>query len=352
MRIKWTIFIALVLVIGFFLVDNRSYLSAENVDLGQFQITYPTLGKVRDVIIAKGKIVYDHQFKFRSHVSGRVTDFTLSEGDKVERGQDLLRIIESHVAMDLKAAKIELQHSQNKINVITKDIHDIQRLVKVGGMSSYELEQKRLELDSAIQDKQRVQLDIDRLELNQKLSSLISPVQGMVVSIAIQNNLRVNTGDELLSIAGGDGLYVAAYIDAIDAERIYVGQTVVFSEQEDSIQRRRGKVKEIGRLITDLQRPNSVKVTIEPLDSIQDLLLSQQLYVEVVIIEEDLVMRIPQELVYQEQDQQIVYVLTDSGDVVSRAVVTVPGDITFVKVVSGVSLTDRLVPKSNVGGSY
>jgi multidrug efflux pump subunit AcrA (membrane-fusion protein) len=135
----------------------------------------------------------------------------------------------------------------------------------------------------------------------------------------------------------------------MDLGRIAVGQKVSFSDQEDSERRRTGRVKEIGRAVAGNQRQNTVKLVIEPLEAIDDLRLNQQLYVEFVTREEEAVLRVPRELVYERGGQRLVNVLTPEG-ARPRPIRTAPGDAAFDKVLGGIGAADRLLPRNAVQG--
>lgn len=341
---KLVTWLSLVLGLGALIV-----LSGEELGFGEkhtasvlSQAIMPTVGPIRDIITAKGRVAYNHQFVLRAHISGQVTELAVKEGDEVTRGRHLLRITAPQEEIDLDLRKIDLQRGQKKLSAIDEELIASRRLVAVGGMSQYELDQKTLERDLANKERQRAQLEISRLEQSRALSTLISPVKGLVLSVTVENGQRVNAGDELVSLTGGAGPYIITFVDAMDVERIHSGQSVVFSTQEDGGKQRKGIVREIGRAVADSQRPNSVKVVIEPLESIHDMPISQQLYVEIIILEEASVLRIPRELLSQEGGHQVVYVLTEQG-IVTKPVQIQSGDVSFAKVISGLTLSDRLV---------
>jgi RND family efflux transporter MFP subunit len=309
----------------------------------KFVIT-PTLGSLRDVIIAKGTVAYNRQAIIRSHINGQVTALTAHEGNEVTLGQQLIRISHPQEEIDLDLRKIELQRGQDNLAALNKDVAAMQRLITVGAISQFELDQKILDRNITEKDIEKVRLELARIKQTVALTNFVSPVKGLVLSVSVENGQRVNVGDELISLSGGNGPYVQAHIDAMDLERVHIGQMAIFSNQEDGGKRRKGRVKEISRSVATAQRPNTVKVIIEPQESIRDLRLSQQLYVELVILEEDSVIRIPREFVYKENGREVVYVLSDKG-IIAKTIQTQPGDISFLKLKSGLEQTDRLVRK-------
>lgn len=303
---------------------------------------YPTIGPVRDVIIAKGTVTLAHQLTLRAPVSGRISGLTVREGSDVRAGQRLLRIDDAQDDAELELRKLELQRNKAKLAALEREQDVIRRLVEIGSSARYELEQKSLEADLARKDISRAELELARFVEKKAQSTLASPEPGMLVAIPVVTGQFVHAGDELLTLAGGAARTVVAYVDAMDLERLSVGQAVEFSDQEDVGIRRRGKVKEIGRAVGGGQRQNAVKLVVEPLDPIDDLRISQQLYVEFVVLDEAQTLRVPKDYVSTLGDQKFVYVATAQG-IDRRPVKTLRGDANFERVLAGVGIDDQLV---------
>lgn len=311
------------------------------------QGTRATVGPIRDVIFAKGTLAYDHQLSLRVQTGGRVAPFTLREGSAVRRGQELLRVIDPQDDIERSLRQLEQARAEAKLAAMRKEVAALTRLVEIGSSAAWDLEQKKLELNMAAKDVERAAIELRRLEAKLALGSLKSPIDGMVIAVPLVPGQLVHVNEEALTVAGGNSRFIVAYLDAMDVERIAIGQDVVFSDQEDSTRRRLGKVKDIARAIASSQRQNTVKVTVAALEPIADLRLSQQLYVEFVLFESKGALRVPRELVYARDGQKLVNVRR--GDEVRAApILTKPGDATFDMVVAGISASDELLPRNAI----
>ena len=93
-RGKLAIWLGLSLVLGVLIVIGRNGygLGEKHAEPSRLSAVMATVGPVRDIIIAKGTVAYDHQFVLRSQIAGKVVRLTVKEGDEVVRGQHLLRI--------------------------------------------------------------------------------------------------------------------------------------------------------------------------------------------------------------------------------------------------------------------
>lgn len=302
----------------------------------------PTIGPLRDVIIAKGTVSYDHQMLIRADSNGSVSDIYVKEGQKIRRGQPLIRLLDAQSEIELNLKKVELRAMHAKLASLNRELHVDRQLVAAGGLPRRDLEQKTLERDLAETDAERVGLEISRIEHKRKNLLLKSSLDGLVAAMPVVKGQLINAGDEAVSLSGGDARMIVAYIDALDIGRIGVGQTVIFSDQEDGGILRNGRIKSIGRFASGAPNQNSVKVVVEPVVPINDLLVSQQLYIEIIVHEEADVLRVPKDLVHEKAGRKFVYVWK-AENIEAREVVTVQGDATYDKVVSGIDANDRLV---------
>ncbi|WP_426103515.1 efflux RND transporter periplasmic adaptor subunit [Massilia sp. TSP1-1-2] len=307
----------------------------------------PSVGPLRDVIIAKGTVAYEHQLVLRSPVSGRIGAQVPREGSEVRRGQPLLQVQDIQDDSEASLRALDKRRAVAKLDALERELRVVRRLVEVGSSAAFDLEQKTVERDMAAKDIERANLDQARLVDKRAMGRLNSPLDGQVLAVAAVAGQLVNAGEELLTLVGGESRTVIAYLDAMDVERLHVGQAVVFSDQEDGGVRRAGRVKEIARAITPAQRQNAVKIVIAPLAPINDLRVAQQLYVEFIVLEEKSVLRVPRDRVYLDGKQKFVNVVTKDG-VRARAVQTTRGDATYDRVVAGISSSDLLARRGQL----
>jgi len=312
------------------------------VMLPQAMFTHPTIGSIRDVLIAKGKVEYENNILIRSNVSGQVADILVQDHSVVKPGQILLRLEDPYARINRKAKLLELKASRIKLDSMNEELHMKKSLVATGGLPKFELVEKTLARNLILNDIERIKLDLIRFDKTEEMSLFKSPVSGLVTAIFVTQNQRVHVGDQMMSLVGGDNKKIIVYVDAMDIGSIWIGQLVSFSEHEDTDATRSGRVASIGKDVADTKRPNSVKVVIEPVATVKDLLVSQQLYVEFIIRNKDSVMKVPRELVYEKNNKKLVYLLTPQG-VKPKVIDIVRGDATFDIAISGLDVNDKLV---------
>jgi len=302
----------------------------------------PTRGPVRDVIIAKGTITYPVQITLRAQRSGRVSSLTATEGGAVKLGQILTELVDPQDKLDLQALNVDLQRLHAKHAALNREIADLQKLFAVGGVSRYEVEQKELEFNLLGKDAERNQLETAKLFERHHQARHSSPLNGLALTVPVTQGQWLNAGDELMTLAGGTGPNIVVQLDAMDLDRVRVGQQVVFSAREDVGVRHVGRVQEISRAVSGGQRQNTVKVTIAPLEPLGELRVAQQLYVEIVILDESSVLRLPKEYLQQQGQDVLAHVLTERGAEMRRVRVH-PGGASYDIVLEGISHDDRVL---------
>lgn len=302
----------------------------------------PTRGPVRDFIIAKGTISYPLQITLRAQRTGRLTSLAVAEGSSVVRGQTVAELVDPQDELDQQSLDLDLQRIQAKRDALGREVVDMRWLLAVGGLARHELEQKELELNLTVKDAERVRVDTAKLTERRRHSRHSSPLSGMALAVPVTLGQWLNIGDELLTLAGGAGPNITVQIDAMDLERVRLGQQVVFSAREDGGTRRSGRIQEIGRAVSAGQRQNTVKVTIAPSEPLAELRVAQQLYVEMVVLDEAEVLRLPKEYLYRQGQEVLAQVLTEHGPE-PRRVQTRPGDAAYDIVLGGLGPEDRVI---------
>ena len=335
-------------IVGLIVGARIKWQSGQSVMTAQYAL--PTIGNVREVISSKGNVSYQNQANIKSSRQGLVDKVFVREGQLVKAEQALLQINDPDAEADLTSRDKEQAKLSSKIDQITRDLADLNRLVSAGASPRSELDQKNLELALAQTDLGIARLDKEKLERAQSRALVRSPFAGTLLQLRVALGQWVNIGEDVAVVAGGSSRQIVAYIDATELSRLKIGQPVDYSNQPDGAAFRRGEISNIGDVVDSTQRANSVRVAITPEKDIDDLRISQQLYLEIVVQEATNVLRIPRGYVQQKQGQNIVYVAEASG-VKAQKVSLGAQDRYFDQVTSGLQITDRIVRPNEQGAT-
>lgn len=347
-RTPWLLTIVLALGIGAAVLYTTRNSLTRSSSTGP-QAVHPSMGAIRDVITGKGTVAYVHQVVVKAQRQGRVDQVLVNEGESVRSAQALVHVADVEADVESATRDAERQKVSTRIAALQQDIADLSRLVAAGAVAPYDLSQKRVELDLARKDMEISIQDRERLEINKARATVRSPFAGIVVSLPVAVGQWVASGEELLTVSGGSSRNIVAYVDATDMARLSIGQEVAFSDQPDNSSLRQGKVASISRVVDASQRQNSVRVLVEPAASIDDLRLSQQLYLEFIVRSAASVLRVPKDYVHHTEKGAVVYVADERG-VRARPVNIASGDRNFDQVISGLDVKDHIMRQANGEG--
>ncbi|MCU0570671.1 MAG: efflux RND transporter periplasmic adaptor subunit [Oculatellaceae cyanobacterium Prado106] len=181
-----------------------------------------------------------------------VDQVKVKEGDRVQKGQVLLvlrdRIVQENIRdqqlsqakfkIDYDRAQEKLTEAQTKLKETEKRLQETQELVEGGFLSDTDLQADKSTLDgnrSALRDAQveMQKMDLDRQSNQQKLEALqrqlqdtaiVSPIDGLVLSLNVANGAGVRTEAKLLSLGDPNQEMIQLQLAPLNAAKVRVNQ--------------------------------------------------------------------------------------------------------------------------------
>ena len=177
-----------------------------------YNTVYVVRDKEQDVFIYKqgpGYIRYTQSEEMVTEVSGTVAEIYHKPGDKVKKGEPIMRLTNNEIDRQVKDAENQLANAEDQLQQLLNPDEDT-------------IKQQQLKVE---QNYQKV------LSTNKKLDSLnvVSPIDGVVVSIAVKpgDELGADTssaGQELLVVCNFEKNYLEIPVDELDINKIKFGQ--------------------------------------------------------------------------------------------------------------------------------
>ncbi|MEQ1629625.1 MAG: efflux RND transporter periplasmic adaptor subunit [Gallionella sp.] len=300
---------------------------------------HPTTGPIRDVLVNKGTVSYERQITLRSHISGYVTKLPYIEGDGVRTGVLVAEVQDQRLHDDLSSREVEVKNVSEKLDAIKNELNGLRAIYEAGGIPKLDIERKELEQQAAANDLKKSRLELNRLKSTVSLSNITSPFDGIIMSVKANVGQWLNAGEEVLVLTGGGNKSLVANVDALDLKHLSKGQKVYFSDQEEAVNMRVGEIVDISKIIGAGQNQNLAKITIRPLDAIDDLRISQQLYLEFVVFEADNVVRLSREYVHKDSTSYYVFTLKN-GVVHKTPIKVINGDSKYWAIQEGITAQD------------
>lgn len=170
------------------------------------------IATVDEEVQALGTLAADESVVIAPEIAGRVVALGFKEGERVAKGQELVKLDTAILDAELKQAEADLR--------LARDTYDRNRsLVTRGAGTQVALEQATAQLASS---EARVQLATSR----RALATIASPFNGVVGLRAVGVGDYVSVGKELITLTAIDPIKVDFRVPEIYLTRVKVGQKI------------------------------------------------------------------------------------------------------------------------------
>lgn len=205
------IFILLFIVNNVFLRKNQAALSDNTAN--SFSVKTQVYEPQNRAIYLKFSGIVNplHRVSLISRVSGQVSAIYLSDGEKVEKNNVVLKIEDYDRIEQVEKAKALL--NQREI-----EYHSSQKLNKKGYRA-------QIQVEAAFTGLQSAKADLKRLELDLENTAVKSPIDGYIDKINVNEGDFVNVGQKITDIVNFDQVLVVLYVSENEVSKIELGST-------------------------------------------------------------------------------------------------------------------------------
>ena len=363
-RLVWLLLIAVAVFAG-----TISYRSRQRSIL-EVRTTRVARQEIHAGVVTNGKAEPIQYQDARAELEGEVAQVLVREGDRARRGQKLAELRQSQVASELETARarltevendfrllrqggtaLELQELRAQRDAVQRDreraaqqVAENERLVEKGAIARIELEESRqrlakAETDLSVLDERlhrrygpeemarseaRVEAARAALDLAQsrlRSASVVSPLDGVVYSVAVRVGDHVRSGDLLARVGDLGRVRVKVYVDEPDLGRVTAGQPVLVRWEGLPGREWRGEVEQLPAEIKELGTRRVGEVTCALDNPQRELLPNMNLDVEIVTESKSEALAVPREAVLGADAARHVFAVRD-GLLIRRAVET------------------------------
>lgn len=212
----------------------------------QVDVAVVERGALNDTALASGNLVYETQIQLRSEVTGRVAEVLVEEGQRVQRGDLLMRLDQEAFQADLdsadagvRAAEIEIRSRRARLADLSRQL-ERQRALRERGLvgqdgfeqlqSQHEIARIAVEAGEQTLAQAQAQRELSRDRLQRTLFT--APIEGVMISVDIKPGETVIAGttniigSDLMVLADPSVLLAELRVDEADIARIRLGQPV------------------------------------------------------------------------------------------------------------------------------
>ena len=207
-------------------------------------VAVPSTGTIVERIPANGKIHPVTEVKISPDVSGEIIELNVEEGDRVSRGdlvikikQDVYISLRDRAAATLNATRAQYQQQKASFTQAEQNYMRNKQLYGQKAISlqefqasTAEYEMAREQLNAAEYNIESAVASLDEAEENLTKTIIYSPIDGIVSSLSVEKGERVvgtsqMAGTEMLRIADFDMMEVLVDVNENDIIRISKGDT-------------------------------------------------------------------------------------------------------------------------------
>jgi len=170
---------------------------------------------IADKISVSGTLMPDESAMLSAQTSGQVREIYFSEGDRVEKGQLLVKLDDRQWLAQRQRLEAELETAQ-------KDVERKEQLSEIQGVSQSELDNARLEVETIKANKEELDVMIE-------YASIRAPFSGIIGLRSVSPGSYLSAGAPVARLVKSDVLKLEFSVPEGQANKVKTGQLVRFS---------------------------------------------------------------------------------------------------------------------------
>jgi RND family efflux transporter MFP subunit len=143
-----------------------------------------------------------------SEVSGLVIEYSVREGQKIEKGQVLARLRKEDIELRLREARAQLMEDEARLELAERTTNRIRELLEKGAASQQDLDDNESEFNALQRRIERLRAVIDQLDYDLQRTVITAPFSGIVVQESTQLGEWIDVGGTVIELMSMDQLEV------------------------------------------------------------------------------------------------------------------------------------------------
>ena len=245
LRHKWWIILIVALCTCVFVLRTKTPQTTKK-NCVTMDITH---GDVSQTVTATGEIMPVNTVSVGSQVSGTIEEIFVDYNSLVKKGDKLLTIEPSVLQASVDEAKASLDSAKSQRNFAKNEYNRNKTLYNEGFIARSEMEQSQTQYEQAESAVVRAQSQYDKAVTNLGYATIVSPVDGTVISRKVDKGQTVAASfqtPDLFEIAEDlTKMQIETAVSEADIGMIKNGQSVTFTVDAYSSQKFEGTVRQI-----------------------------------------------------------------------------------------------------------
>jgi len=292
-------------------------------------------------ITANGSVYPWQEIVIGPEVGGyRVAAVNVDVGDKVKRGQELVRMSDVLLVSDLNSKKANLQSAQASLENAAAAFRRATSLVTStsGALSQADVDKLRSEELAAKARVEVAKADVDAAELRVKYTHVTAPDDGVIFSRTVAVGQIASVGGEMLRMVRQGRVEWRAEIPEARMRDIRIGQPVKLTTADGSVLD--GKVRTVSPTIESATRAGIIYVDIASANARPGMYARGE-----IIVDNKSAQMAPIASVVIQDGYSYLFIVTDQQTVQRRRVETGVVKDNTIEIVNGIQPGERVVEK-------
>lgn len=183
-----------------------------------------------------GTIRAVQQSSIQAQVSATATAVTADVGQKVQKGQVLVRLNNQDNAARLAQAQANLASAQAQAELARNLMNRKQRLLNQGFIARVEFEQSQVDYKGQLESVRAQQANVDIAKKADRDGIITSPISGVITKRQVEPGQTVSVGQTLFEIVNPDQLEIQAKLPIEQQSALKVGSSIQYQIQGNSKQ--------------------------------------------------------------------------------------------------------------------
>lgn len=214
-----------------------------------------------------GTVISDNEKYITSRFMGFIKNVTISEGDKVKKGDLLYEIDSTDIDNKKQQAKLSMQIYQNQFVTVNRNYERYKRLYEKGFVAKHEVEQ--LELSSHnLKDMIKIsQSQINEIQNQYKYLRILAPNEGIIIKKNINSGEMAIPGVTALILSDLNNLKIKVDISERDLKHMFIGKEVALTIESINLQTK-GKISAIIPSSNLMTHTFTIKISIDKIKNL------------------------------------------------------------------------------------
>ncbi len=276
----------------------------------------------------------------RARIGGTLVALAVAEGDVVEAGQELARIVDDKLDFQLAALSAQRESLSAQLANAETDLKRGEELLANGVTTTQRVDALRTQVDVLKGQIAALEAQADVISQQAREGVVLAPVAGRVLDVPVTEGAVAMPG-EVVAVIGGGGTYLRIAVPERHATALQEGDTIRLSEGTKGRLARVYPLIEGGRVVADVE-----------VADLPDTHVGARLLVRLPVGERQALL-VPAASIVTRAGLDFVRLQTPEG-VALRSIV--PGEahevdgVAMVEVITGLVAGDVVVPAAEAGG--